>query len=308
MHAPRRLALITGAAGGLGRATAEGLLAADCDVVLTDLNAPQGELASRDLSQQFPHAQIRFLPLDLSDLDAIQAFCLGVQAQYGALDILINNAGLFPTFTRRATNKNCELGFGVGFYGHFALTAQLLPLLLAAPSARVVTISSIAHSAGRIDPQDPLLTKNYDANKAYSACKLACLIFARELDRQAREHGASLFSLAAHPGISRTTLGQYSDNVPRNLRQRAIGWAMRFAMSFLGQDADTGALPAIYAATAAGLNSGQFIGPDGFAQFKGQAAVVKPNVRTLQKHDAAAIWLMAEQYTGQYFEWPKRSL
>ena len=299
----RPLALVTGGAGGLGLATAQGLLAAGCDVIVSDLNASAGQAACEALAGQFAHAYIAFEPLDLSDLNALERVCARLRADHTRLDILINNAGIFPTFARKASSKGCELGFAVGYYGHFALTAQLLPLLRAAPAARVVTISSIAHSAGRIDPDDPLRQRDYDANRAYSACKLACLLFALELDRRAREQGATLLSLAAHPGIARTRLGQHADNAPRGLRQRAIGWATRFAMGVLGQDVGQGALPAIHAATAAQVRGGQFIGPQGFAQFKGKAGVVKPNARALQRHDARAIWRMAEQYTGQHFDW-----
>ena len=299
----RPLALVTGGAGGLGQATAKGLLTKGCDVILCDVNEAAGQVARAALSQQFVNAQIAFEHLDLSDLAAIQRYCEVFQAGHRQLDILVNNAGLFPTFARKSSAQGCELGFAVGFYGHFALTALLLPVLLAAPVARVVTVSSIAHSAGCIDTDDPLLGHNYDANRAYSACKMACLILARELDRRARQHGASIMSVAAHPGIARTRLGQYADNVPHGLRQRGIAWATRFAMNVLGQDAEQGALPLVHAATAADVSGGQFIGPMGFGQFKGMPGVVKPSARNLQRHDAEAIWCMAEHYTGLRFDW-----
>ena len=136
-NALRPLALITGAAGGLGQATAKGLIASGCDIVLADINISSGEATRLALSEQFPEAQVSFVALDLSSLPAIEKFCEDFQVQHPHLDILVNNAGLFPTLKRKANAQDCELGFSVGFYGHFALTAQLLPMLLAAPAPRV---------------------------------------------------------------------------------------------------------------------------------------------------------------------------
>lgn len=299
-----RLALITGAAAGLGLATARGLAEAGCDVILSDRDVPGGQRACEQLNQQFPQQRIEFAELDLADLDKIAAFARQFLHAGQPLDLLINNAGLFPPFRRATTTQGSELGFGVSFYGHFALSAQLLPLLLASEAARIITVSSIAHSAGRIEPDDPLLERDYDANRAYSACKLASLIFARELDAQARAAGVALKSIAAHPGVARTQIGQHRNNPARSMRQHAIGWATRFAMRFLGQDAELGALPMIYAALAPEVPGGSFIGPDGFGQFKGQACQVKPNARALSRHDSQAIWRMAESYSGQRFSWP----
>ncbi|MGB1088014.1 MAG: SDR family NAD(P)-dependent oxidoreductase, partial [Alphaproteobacteria bacterium] len=189
------------------------------------------------------------------------------------------------------------------FYGHFSLTAQLFPLLQAAPQARVVTVSSISHSNGRIDPSDLLQAENYDGNKAYSASKLACLIFAMELEKRARAHGTSVLSLAAHPGIARTKIGQHADNPATTLRQRAVGAAKNLAMQWLGQEADQGALPIIHAASAKDVTGGTFIGPNGFGQFKGPPALVQANAKALARHDAKRLWQMAEEFTGQHFDW-----
>ena len=175
--------------------------------------------------------------------------------------------------------------------------------LLRAKQPRVATASSIAHSAGHVSPDDPGLKKNYDATRAYSNCKIASLIFARQLAQQAQQHGSTLVSVATHPGISRTTIGQQSNNPANGLRQHAVQWATRFAMGFLGQDAEQGAAAMVYAATAPELQSGRFIGPGGWLQFKGPAKPVQANKRALDRHDETAIWQMAERVTGQRFRW-----
>lgn len=303
----KSLALITGAANGLGLETARGLLQQGVDVVLSDVDVAAGHAALAKLAGQFPDAQLSFVELDLADLESIARFADGFQAEHTALDILINNAGVFPPFQRATTTQGAELAFGIGFYGHFALTAQLLPLLIAATAARVVTVSSVSHATGWVDLADPMQERDYDGNKAYGASKLACLVFAYELDRCARANGAALISVAAHPGIARTKIGQHADNPPTTLRQRAVGAAKNLAMQWLGQDVDQGALPMIYAATESDVRGGTFIGPSGFGQFKGMPTEVTANAKALARCDAQRLWDMAEQFTGQHFNWNQNS-
>lgn len=295
------LAVITGAANGLGLQASHQLAGLGFDLLLVDRNVAAGETAKASLQREHPARAIVFSALDLSDQAAISTWTKAFRPP--RVDVLLNNAGLFPSFSRRHNAQNCELGLTVGFYGHYALTAGLLPQLLAAESPRVVTVSSIAHASGRLNPADPLLTQDYDANRAYSACKLACLLFAWELQAQARLHNSHLLSLAAHPGISRTSIGQYHDNPASHWRHHVISWATRIAMRFLGQEADQGARSLVHAATASALGGGEFIGPGGLFQFKGAPTVVAPRSRTLARHDAKAIWLMAEEVTGLAFEW-----
>lgn len=297
----RRLAVITGAANGLGLEASRQLAQLGFDLILVDRDTEAGRLAQKALQQDEPEARIDFVQLDLSDLAAIKSW--SQRFEENQVDVLLNNAGLFPSFARRSTEQNCELGLAVGLYGHFALTASLLPQLLSTPAPRVVTVSSIAHSAGVLNPDDPLLAKDYDANRAYSACKLACLLFARELQAQAAAHYSHLLSLAAHPGISRTRIGQYAQNPATHWRHHAIHWATRMAMRFLGQDAQQGAMPLVHAATNSNLAGGEFIGPSGLFQFKGPPKAVRPRAATLRHHDATAIWRMAEDFTQMQFDW-----
>lgn len=300
------LAVITGAANGLGLQASRQLAGLGFDLLLVDRNVAAGEMAKAALQREHPARAIDFSALDLSDQAAISAWTQAFRPQ--RVNVLLNNAGLFPSFSRRHNAQNCELGLAVGFYGHYALTARLLPQLLAAQSPRVVTVSSIAHASGRLDPADPLLAQDYDANRAYSACKLACLLFARELQAQASQHNSHLLSLAAHPGIARTRIGQYQDNPASHWRHHAISWATRIAMRFLGQEADQGARPLVRAATDPALRGGEFVGPGGLLQFKGAPTVVAPRSRTLARHDAQAIWRMAEEVTGLGFDWDAAAL
>lgn len=299
------VAVITGAAAGLGHAASQQLAAQGFDLWLIDRNEAAGDAACRQLAERYPQQRMQFVALDLAEIPAIEAFV--ATAELPAIDVLLNNAGLFPAFERRSNTRDCELGLAVSLYGHFTLTALLLPCLLAAPAPRVVSVSSIAHASGQIDCADPLLRQHYDAHRAYCSSKLASLLFARELQHQATLHHSPLRSIAAHPGISRTQIGRYDDNPSTRMRHWLIGQATRMAMHFLGQDAWQGAQPLVYAATHKALQGGEFIGPGGWFQFKGPPRKVKPNAAALARSDAGQLWQMAQDYTGQSFNWLTQS-
>ena len=126
--------------------------------------------------------------------------------RHETIDILVNNAGVMGIPERR-TADGFEMQFGVDHLGHFALTALLMPALLQAPAARVVTVTSTAHHMGRaVDPDNPHLDGRYGPWRAYGQAKLANFHFGLGLDRLLREAGAPAASLVAHPGLSNTEL------------------------------------------------------------------------------------------------------
>lgn len=297
-----KTALITGAARGLGRETAIELAQRGARVYIADRNREAGLALAHDLADQGLSAD--FVALDLADLAAVTKTAETLLGRLHQLDILINNAGLLPPHVRTTTHDGFELALGISFYGHFALTAQLLPLLLAAPAARVVTLSSIAHAGAVLDTEDPKGLRDYDATRAYARSKLAGLLFARELQAQSQAAGAAVISVAAHPGIARTPIGSNWEQHPsRNWRGRLAQAAMHFAMRYLGQDARAGAQPIILAASTAQPSPGGFYGPAGLRQFRGPAVEVKPHRRTLARHDAAQWWRIAEAQTGLSYRW-----
>lgn len=130
-----------------------------------------------------PHASLEVMVLDLADLASIHHFATGFLARYDALTLLINNAGVGSPALHH-TADGFELVFGTNHLGHFALTGLLLPALLAAPGARVVTVASMAHGPGRIDFENLDGTRGYRDMRAYAQSKLANLLFAYELQRR----------------------------------------------------------------------------------------------------------------------------
>src|SRR3984885_12260657 len=139
-----KLAVVTGAAGGLGRDTAFGLAGAGAEVILAGRNPTKGRDAEARIRDHRPDAKVRFELLDLASLTSVAAFADRMLAAARPIDILINNAGIMAPRNRATTADGFEMQFGTNYLGHFALTARLLPLLTAA-RARVVQLSSVAH-------------------------------------------------------------------------------------------------------------------------------------------------------------------
>jgi NAD(P)-dependent dehydrogenase (short-subunit alcohol dehydrogenase family) len=267
--------------------------------VLLDRNAVGLEAARRQLGGEAETAVV-----DLSSLAAVRNFAATWISSGRALDVLVNNAGLLPRPRREQTAEGFELGFGVSVVGHFALTAGLLPALLRAEAARVVTTSSIAHRGARIDFDDLAIARNYDPVRAYATAKLGALLFALELERRARAAGSRLQSLAAHPGISRTAIGSSWDGIePAGLRQRLAAVALGAAMRWFSQDAEQGAAPLVQAAATPEARGGEFYGPSGAFEWRGPPRRVVPSAGARDPQSGARLWQALEGATQICFDW-----
>jgi len=285
-----RIAIVTGATSGIGFEAAAALAAKGAETVLAVRDTSRGAACAAQIMQRHKAAKVRVMALDLASLDSVASFAERAAA-LPRVDILLNNAGLGFQPTRSLTKDGFERQFGTNHLGHFALTGRLMPLLLQAPAPRVVTIASLAHRRGRTNFDDLQSEKAYRGGKTYAQSKLANLLFALELDRRARLAGSRLVSVAAHPGLSTTGFIAASE-MPR--WQRFIGGAV---MSLLGQDAEHGALPGLYAATMP-VAGGQYWGPDGLREMKGAPALAKISPHAQDKAAWARLWAVSEALTG----------
>lgn len=291
--------LVTGAAGGLGYATAKALAEHAAEVIVADINEEAGKLAARSLQADNPDSRVSFRRLDLADLSQIQEFSAAIIQDFGSLDQLINIAGIYPPTQRATTRDGFELKFGINHLGHFALTGRLLPALLRSQAPRVVSISSITQAYGRIDFDDLQAEKKYHTQKVYSQTKLACLMFGLELQQRAKAAGSHLESMVAHPGIARTTIGhERKAQQQRALRDWLEDTAQALAMRVFGQSAEKGALPILYAATAPAAVGGAFYGPDGFGQFAGYPTQVKPSAAARDGAQRKRLWQLSAELTA----------
>lgn len=299
-----RVAVVTGASGGLGYETACGLAARGATTILAGRNAARGQAALDRLRARVAEtggaeARADFMMLDLGSLRSVAAFAQALGERTDRLDILVNNAGLMGAPRRAQTEDGFELQFGTNYLGHFALTGRLRPLLLRAPDGgRVVSVASLAAWRGRLVFDDLQARHRYAPFGAYRQSKLANLIFALELDRLAQSGGWNLHSLAAHPGWAVTDI--MASRVPEapNAAERAIRGMVRAIFRLMGQSAEAGARPILFAAAGREAVDGHYYGPAGRGERRGAVAEarVPPQARSLPA--ARRLWAVSERLTG----------
>lgn len=286
--------MITGT-GGLGFEDALALAKAGAEVILAGRNPQRGEEAVARIRQQAPSATVRFEVIDLASLTSVAGFGERLRNQRASLDLLINNAGVMTPPKRQETADGFELQFGTNYLGHFALTAHLLPLLRQGKDSRVVTLSSIAARSSALDFGDLQADRRYQPMEAYSQSKLACLMFARELQRRSEEGGWGIASIAAHPGLSRTDL------LYKGAGRMSVQGLLRTLLWFTFQPVAQGALPTLFAATSPLATPGGYYGPARLSETRGgpaEAAIPKP---ALDLQSAAYLWEVSERLAGVGF-------
>lgn len=287
-----RLAIVTGAGGGLGLATARELACRGARVIMAVRNREKAGPARDAILATAPQAAVELRDLDLASLSSIRAFAAELLTDRTAIDMLVNNAGVMA-IPRQTTADGFEMQFGVNHLGHFALTALVMPLVLAAPAGRIVNLASSARFYGRpVDPADPHLTRGYDPWRAYGQSKLAAVHFTVELAARLRAAGAAASSLAADPGIAATGLQA------RSVRESG-GRSQRFFETLArrwGSTPRQGALPQLRAATDPSADSGRLYGLRFFVRGAPVQIPMLPRER-----DAAArrtLWSVSERETG----------
>jgi len=290
-----KFAIVTGT-GGLGYETALELASRGAEVVLAGRNMAKGAKSVAAIVAEVPTANISFEELDLASLDSIAAFGDRMKASHRTLDILVNNAGVMSPPERKTSSDGFELQFGTNHLGHFALTAHLLPLLQAAQKPRVTTVSSGMHRIGQINFDDLQFEKKYRPTVAYGQSKLANLMFAFELQRRSDAKRWGLLSNAAHPGYALTDL------IPNGPGTKGLNYQFsRVLAHFLSQSPAEGALPTLFAATAADAQPGGYYGPNGTFELIGTPAIARSSRRAQDKAVAQRLWDVSEQLTGVTF-------
>jgi len=286
-----RTMIVTGANSGIGYEAALALAKAGARVILACRSETKGFDAAARINAAAPGKAV-FEGLDLANLASIHGFAARIKDKHGAIDVLINNAGVMSLPRRTLTADGFEMQIGVNFLGHYALTGLLLPALMKAPAPRVIQLASIAHRRGRIDFDNFQGERSYRPWLTYNQTKLAMLMFALELQRRSDAGGWGLISLAAHPGIARTELVANGPG-PSGL----MAFLLALGGPFVTQSAAAGAWPTELAATAPDVTPGGYYGPTGFMEFRGPAGVAKPEPQALDRTVAARLWDLAETLT-----------
>ncbi|MER5882352.1 oxidoreductase [Streptomyces sp. NPDC001941] len=290
-----RTAVVTGANSGIGLVTARELARRGARVVLACRSETRGREAERHVRAEVPDGEAEFRPLDLADLGSVREFAASLP--YDSLDLLVNNAGVMALPYGR-TADGFETQFGVNHLGHFALTGLLLPRLLAAKGARVVSVSSGLHALANIDIDDLNSERRYQRWVAYGRSKTANLLFVHELARRLAAAGSDVVAAAAHPGYAATNLQTAG---ARMEGRRVVERLAELGNRVLAQPAEAGALPTLFAATAPGVRPDSFTGPRVLA-WRGAPAASYRTKWTLNDTAGERLWEASERLTGVTYE------
>lgn len=279
------IAVVTGANGGIGYATAAALARRGIHVVLACRSEARGEAARQTIAAQTGSRAVEVLPLDLASLDSVRRFAVAFTAHHPRLDLLVNNAGVFSS-QRALTADGFELHFGVMYLGHFLLTHLLLDALRAAPAARVVTVSAWGHRLARLEFDDLQFARRpYGGVAAYAQAKLAQVVWTQTLAQRLAGTGVTAYSL--HPGVIGTNLAGELPAGLEGLMQRVL------------PGAEQGAATSIYVATAPGLErfSGQYFAYRTLLRrhSRGPASMARHATDPAQ---AVRLWRASEQLCG----------
>jgi NAD(P)-dependent dehydrogenase (short-subunit alcohol dehydrogenase family) len=221
-----RICMVTGANSGIGLATASILAERGATVVMVCRSGERGEAAKAEIERSVEAPELVLMVADLAHLERVRELAEKFQHRYDRLDALVNNAGVYVA-DRRITVDGYEETLAVNHLASFLLTNLLLGRLKTA-SGRVITISSDAHKAGRLDraPLEEILRGRgpYNGMQAYADSKLANLLFTFELAR--RIDGTGVTANALHPGTLATQIW--------NQNRDTLSIAMRLFKPFMG--------------------------------------------------------------------------
>jgi NAD(P)-dependent dehydrogenase (short-subunit alcohol dehydrogenase family) len=297
--------IVTGANSGIGFETALELARKGADVVLACRNEGRGKEAEAKLREALaatPEAgTVAFVQLDLGDLSSVAKFSDDFKKSHGRLDLLINNAGIMGSAYGLSAD-GYERQFATNHLGHFALTAQLFPLLKQSTPSRIVNVSSVMHRSAPTWNEDDIMVTSADTYREmdnYGVTKLSNVLFTKELARRIKAAGVEgVTSVACHPGITATRLATASaanaDGWLWWLVYKVTDWSPR-------QSCPMGALPTLYAATGGEVEGGDFFGPKHLKTF-GYPVREDPSELSKSESGAKKLWTLSERLAHLSFD------
>lgn len=290
-----KVAVVTGGNGGLGFESVKAFANKGAEVVLASRSIERGEKAKENILTENPEAQITVIQLDLMDISSVEKFVSNFKEKFSRLDILLNNAGIM-TVPYGLTKDGFEKQLGTNHLGHFALTGQLIDVILNTPNSRVVNVSSIAHKGGDMDFENLQFEdgKDYTPMKAYSRSKLANLLFTYELQRFFDEKGVDSLAVAAHPGVSNTNLGEH-------MRDTFLYKLLKPLVNAFIQKPEVGALAQIRACVDPDVKGSDYYGAKGLFEMWGYPVLVKSKLNSHNEEHAKLLWQASEKLTSVKF-------
>jgi NAD(P)-dependent dehydrogenase (short-subunit alcohol dehydrogenase family) len=229
--------LITGGNSGIGLVAAAALASKGAEVVLACRDSEKTAHALEHINSNAVISAVN-LPVELANLQSVRDLAEHFLGRYDRLDVLINNAGIFPS-KQQFTDDGFEMQFGVNHLAHFLLTNLLLDCIKASAPARIITVTSMLHKRGKLDFDSFRGFEKYSAQAAYNQSKLANVVFGVELAK--RLEGSGVTSNVLHPG------GVNTDIV------RDVPWLVRKLLSLVFISPEKGAETTIMLASDADL-------------------------------------------------------
>lgn len=285
--------LVTGTSG-LAAAIIETLAAHDADVIVAGRSPDRAIELIAGITTRHPKARLAHMTVDLSDMSSVRAFVEAANRDLDHIDVLINNAAVMAELKRAETRDGFEMMFGVNHLAHFALTLGLLPLLRKGTDPRVVALASGAHKYGEFDFDDLQSEKAFKPMVAYGKTKLACLMFAKELQRRSDANGWGITAVASHPGFARTQ-GVYD----RLATVPVFGWiAGRTVVPLLSHVPEKAAEGTLFAATSPDVTGGGYYGPQQWGGLKGRVGPAETAPYAEREDIAGKLWEESEKLTG----------
>jgi NAD(P)-dependent dehydrogenase (short-subunit alcohol dehydrogenase family) len=273
-----KVCMVTGAASGIGAATARALAQQGATMLLVDRDAQKCAVTVSRIKQQTGNSAIEFMGADLSSQQEIRRLVQRFARHYQRLDVLVNNAGaLFGE--RQESIDGIEMTFALNYLGYFLLTNLLLDTLKASAPARIINTSSRSHARAQINFDDLESRSGYQGLAAYAHSKLAIVLFTYELARRLEGTGVTVNVL--HPGVVATNFAMKGGGV--------MGLVMRlFRIAFLSPE--QGAQTGIYLATSPkveGVTGKYFV----------KRKVVPSSPASYDTATAGRLWQVSETYT-----------
>lgn len=279
--------VVTGASSGIGRETARLLAAGGHTVLGVARDAERCRAAEQAVRAATGNPNVHFLTADLSCREEIRDLSRRIEERLDRVDVLVNNAGTF-TFRRAESREGVEIQFAVNYLAGFLLTGLLMPMLCAAPAARVVTTSSGSHFAGRIRWADVMIHRAYNGLAAYDQSKLATVLFTRELARRlGTDSRISVF--AVDPGLVKTDFAAKGNN-----RFVRLVWRLRTRRAISAEKAAQCLLFCAVDPAAQGRTG----------LYWKECAPLMPSRAACRAEDGRRLWDMSEKVCGSSYGWP----
>ncbi len=289
---------ITGANSGLGQETARAMAAKGAHVVLAGRDQVKLDAAVAAIFETAPNARLDTITLDLGSLESIRAGTSRARQRFDKIDILINNAGVMATPFEHTTD-GFERQFGTNHLGHFAMTAELMPLIERGTAKRIVNLSSRGHHMGPVHFEDPHYQhRAYDPWSSYGQSKTANVLFTVGLEQRFAVLG--IHAYAVHPGGIETNLGRH---MTQDMRDTLMARISKSDTGFAWKTIPQGAATSCWAATAEELEGkgGVYCEDCHVAEQDDESTTGGVRTYALNTSFADRLWKLSEELTGAKF-------